>query len=263
MDNLRALVRAAEQLVAGGEPAGLATVVRVEGSSYRRPGARAIFDSRGVQFGVLSGGCLERDLSERAAAVLERGETMTVVYDESADDPVFGLGLGCGGTVEIRLEPLAPALPALRHELETRPPPLLVVFGESRGAAPLVRLAERVGYDVTVVERAAEAEFRAAAGCHAVVMTHHLERDLAIVRRLLAAEVAYVGVLASRGRAERLTRALAADAPPGAGPDPRLHTPVGLDLGAEGPEEIAVAIMAELIGMRAGRLRDGSRPAAR
>jgi len=92
-----------------GEPAVLATVTRVAGSTYRRPGARMLFTAQGASVGLISGGCLEADLAERAGAVLRSGSAETVVYDmRSPDDVVWGLGLGCVGEVRVLLERLTP-----------------------------------------------------------------------------------------------------------------------------------------------------------
>ena len=79
---------------ARGEPAVLATVVQVAGSAYRRPGARMLFASGDRRIGLVSGGCLEEDLAERAAGLGTGDDPLTVVYDmRSPDDIVWGLGL--------------------------------------------------------------------------------------------------------------------------------------------------------------------------
>lgn len=94
------------------QPAVLATVVRVEGSAYRRPGARMLIAADGTSTGMVSGGCLETDLAERARAVLRERRPRTVVYDmRSPDDIVWGLGLGCAGQVRVLLEALDPDSP--------------------------------------------------------------------------------------------------------------------------------------------------------
>lgn len=96
-----------------GRSAVLATVVRVAGSTYRRPGARMLFPSGASPVGFVSGGCLEADLAERARIVLESGTAQTVVYDmRSPDDIVWGLGLGCAGEVRVLLERLSPGADA-------------------------------------------------------------------------------------------------------------------------------------------------------
>jgi xanthine dehydrogenase accessory factor len=87
-------------------PAALATVVSVEGSSYRRPGARMLISESGETTGVLSGGCLERDVCERAQKVMRSGLPVVVRYDTTnKDDIVWGLGLGCNGIVDVLIEP--------------------------------------------------------------------------------------------------------------------------------------------------------------
>jgi xanthine dehydrogenase accessory factor len=86
--------------------AALATVVRVDGSAYRRPGVRMFITETGQTTGVLSGGCLERDICERAAKVIGTGEPIVVRYDTTSnDDIVWGLGLGCNGVVDVLIEP--------------------------------------------------------------------------------------------------------------------------------------------------------------
>lgn len=92
---------------AGGLRMALATVVGVEGSAYRRPGARMLIKETGETTGTISGGCLERDAVERAAAVAESRSARIVEYDTRGDeDIVWGLGLGCNGVVRVLLESL-------------------------------------------------------------------------------------------------------------------------------------------------------------
>jgi xanthine dehydrogenase accessory factor len=89
-----------------GESAALATVVYVAGSSYRRPGARMLVSESGETTGVLSGGCLERDVAERALKVMSTGKPTVVRYDSTfEEDVIWGLGLGCNGIVDILIEP--------------------------------------------------------------------------------------------------------------------------------------------------------------
>ena len=84
----------------------VATVVKVSGSTYRRPGARVLITGEGTQTGLISGGCFESELMERAIRAIETGKPATVTFDTtSADDLIFGLGLGCTGVAHILLEP--------------------------------------------------------------------------------------------------------------------------------------------------------------
>src|SRR2546428_3681118 len=97
------LLEAIRQARAAGEPAALATVVRVKGSAYRREGTRMFVRHDRSFECALSGGCLDRDVAEAASRVIATGEPITMSYD-LADDSVWGLGIGCSGAVDIRSE---------------------------------------------------------------------------------------------------------------------------------------------------------------
>jgi xanthine/CO dehydrogenase XdhC/CoxF family maturation factor len=330
--------------VEAGRRAAIATVVRIQGSAYRRPGAKLLVREDGGTSGSVSGGCLEADVRERALVVLREGTPRLLHYDTGSDDrTVFGLGLGCNGAVDIFVqaatrpaflesarriqgplageEPIAistvlegryeghvlvltsdgaahgstgePALDRtlaasaddlLRrgettvHEIATvqvftevlRPPPHLVVFGAGDDAIPLARYARDAGFRVTLVdhrpaslsterfpgevrrferrpEDGAAASLPLGPGACAVVKTHSLGNDREWIRRLIGTEVAYIGVLGPRARVDEILRQL------GAASDGRVFGPVGLDLGAEGPEQVALSIVAELLTIRSGR----------
>jgi xanthine/CO dehydrogenase XdhC/CoxF family maturation factor len=107
MNELQAIVDAYIAARARGEHLALATVVSVEGSAYRRPGARMLITESGQTTSTISGGCLESDVMERAAQVMETGTALVVEYDTRGDeDIVWGLGLGCNGVVRVLLESL-------------------------------------------------------------------------------------------------------------------------------------------------------------
>ena len=155
----------------------------------------------------------------------------------------------------------------------SEPPPRLVIFGAGHDAQPLAQQAWTVGFDVTVVDvregflagrfpgatlvAAHFSEFadRVPLGprSYVVIMNHHLERDRESLRFALASPAPYLGVLGPRSRFQKLLVALANEQPP---PRPaslaRVRSPVGLALGAETPEEIAVSILAEILAIRRG-----------
>src|SRR5918999_3948896 len=99
MNEVRALVEAFDEANKRGERCALATVVSVEGSSYRRPGARMLVCEGGRTTGTISAGCLEPDVAEHARRVIETGAAKLVEYDttSTSDEIVWGLGLGCNG----------------------------------------------------------------------------------------------------------------------------------------------------------------------
>jgi len=103
---------------AAGQPATLATLVRVEGSSYRRPGARLLVLPEGKRIGSISGGCLDEDVLERADRVLRTGEAELATYNTAEEnDLLWGVGTGCDGTVSILLEYIPAERPLWLTEL--------------------------------------------------------------------------------------------------------------------------------------------------
>ena len=279
LDRLRlALVDAADR----GEPVLLATIADVDGSTYRGVGARMIVRADGSTVGAVSGGCLEADIIARTPDVLASGKPELVRYDTRAsDDVVLGLGLGCQGVIDLQLEPLSGS--ALHEaiarlaELRARSAVRLLVCGAGTDAIPVVRLASMVGWLVTVVdhrpsfvtrERFPEADRVVCVNATrdagslaqsveldgitaAVVMAHAATHDRGWLHALLGAgTLRYLGVLGPRRR----TLELLEDAPGvvrGEIPS-SVHAPVGLDLGAETPEEIALAIVSEIAAVLAG-----------
>src|SRR5918998_3826331 len=110
MNEVRALVEAFDEANKRGERCALATVVSVEGSSYRRPGARMLVCEGGTSTGMISAGCLEADVIEHAKRVIRTGKAVLVEYNtaSTSDEMAWGLGLGCNGIVRVLVEPLSP-----------------------------------------------------------------------------------------------------------------------------------------------------------
>src|SRR5438045_2131676 len=107
MNELQAIVRAWEQAQANDERTALATVISVEGSAYRRAGARMLIRDNVTTVGSISAGCLEADVIERARQVMRDGRSAIVQYDtRGSEDIVWGLGLGCNGVVRVLIENL-------------------------------------------------------------------------------------------------------------------------------------------------------------
>src|SRR5215213_3797923 len=101
MNEVRALVEAFDAANAGGERCALATIVSVDGSSYRRPGARMLVSEAGASTGTISAGCLEGDVIEHCREVIEAAEPKLLEYDtgSTGEEMPWGLGLACGGIV--------------------------------------------------------------------------------------------------------------------------------------------------------------------
>ena len=107
MKELRDIVKSFDLAQAGGKRAALATVVHIEGSSYRQPGARMLVTEDGMLTGAISGGCLEGDALRKALLVIVNNAPMLVTYDTNdEDDAKIGIGLGCNGVIQILIEPI-------------------------------------------------------------------------------------------------------------------------------------------------------------
>ncbi len=309
-----------------GDASVLVTLVRVEGSSYRRTGARLLIAANGEYAGSISGGCLEAEVIRKAQwlvrdgrAVVERYSTM---FDDTAEIPY---GLGCGGTVDLLIEPantpecialvnamevslrgerarvvtwLPGAGEPLRREIATEQgfvlfrsagesdiatevyaeqlesPQRLFVFGAGDDAQPMVRLAALLGWSVTVVDgraqqaraqRFPEAERVICAAVledlkvgerdAVVLMTHSYEQDRGWLTAVLPHTPRYLGLLGSRHRSALLvTEAAAMLQWPLERACAGLFAPVGLDLGGDGAEAIALAAVAEIQACCEGKL---------
>jgi xanthine dehydrogenase accessory factor len=144
MNEVRALVEAFDEANKRGERCALATLVSVEGSSYRRPGARMLVCEGGTNSGTISAGCLESDVIEHAKRVIKAEVAKLVEYNtaSTSDEMAWGLGLGCNGVVRVLVEPLAPGslyIEALRRSREASAAPMLVatVYQHTPSVSPV------------------------------------------------------------------------------------------------------------------------------
>jgi len=298
----------------------LGTVYRTEGPCYRKAGAMMLFNSLGQQFGMLSGGCLESDIQQHARRVMQTGQAMTLYYDGSDEDDLsFQLGIGCGGTVYILLQPINAKLdylqldqlylnlkerkaaryqqripdqqgiPAARfitvedqsdlnqprsdlkqHDEENwlttnlLPPPHLLVIGGGIDARPVISLASELGWHTSLWDpRPANGrrEFfmradhilegseeilgdyvRSHRVDGAVIMSHNVALDAAALAILQDSPLKYLALLGPDNRRQKVLRQAGLTEETLNLP---LAGPAGLDLGAELPEEIALAILSE------------------
>jgi xanthine dehydrogenase accessory factor len=248
----------AHQLRSQRVPFALATVVRAVRPTSGRPGYSAIIREDGTHVGWVGGACTEHLLVSEAQAALRAGvpRLLRVSPDPESSPPAEGVvnrAMMCrsGGTVEIFIEP-------------NLPKPTLLIVGDSPVATSLTALGPLLGYRVVLVAPGAEAsempdadEFvsdlasipeHLTSDTYAVVasMGKYDESGLAPIVR---ASVAFVGLVASRTRARSVFAALKSDGA-AAAQIARVRNPVGIDLAASTPEEIALSIMAEIIRVR-------------
>jgi len=335
----------------------LATVVHVDGSSYRRPGAKMLITEDGQITGSISGGCLEGDALRKALLVMMQQKSSLVTYDTNdEDDAKLGLGLGCNGIIQVLIEPIDITKPnnpiqflkairstrqqnilitlfSLQNKREAQygtcvlvaedgsisgdisilrnnlledareallnnhsffknyatenndltafielvnPPVSIVVIGAGNDVVPLVKMADILGWETTVVDgRPDQAKKdRFVSGCQVIVskpenvlkqlniddqtvfllMTHNYNYDLAMLRVLLTKKVRYIGSLGPRKKLDRMLDELNEEGITVTDKQRSvIYGPVGLDIGADTPEEIALSVLAEIKAVLSSR----------
>jgi xanthine dehydrogenase accessory factor len=224
------LIRAG-QLASERRPFALATVVRVARPASARPGDHAIVTPDGAIEGWVGGACSEPTVIEEALAALGDGGPRMVVVEG---------GCASEGRVEVLVEPRVPA-------------PEIVVIGDSPAAATLRRLVPEIGWRVADEVKP---------GAEAVVVATMGRGDDAALAAALATDARYVGLVASGRRAANVMADLR-ERGLGEAELARVHSPAGLDLGSSTQEEIAVAILAQLIAWRHTRETPSTPPAER
>jgi xanthine dehydrogenase accessory factor len=243
-----------------GEPAALVTIVSTTGSTPQRIGAKMLVFADGRIVGTIGGGCYENDAFGKAReAILNRKPQL--VHYELDDDFAQETGLICGGQMDVYIEPIEPS-------------PELYIIGAGHVGFHLARVAQEVGFNVHVVddrEKFANADrFPTAAEivvedipawiarahlpphAYAVIVTRGHTNDLEALRALAPRELRYLGLIGSRAKVARIYEELAKDHMPAEALS-RVHAPIGLDIGAVTPQEIAVSILAELIAVKHGK----------
>ena len=243
-----------------GEAAALVTIVSTRGSTPQRVGAKMLVFADGRIVGTIGGGCYENEAFWKARdAIADRKPQ--ILHFELSDDFAQETGLICGGQMDVYIEPIEPS-------------PEIYIIGAGHVGFHLARLAHEVGFRVHVVddrEKFANSErfpnavevvvddiptwvARANLPPHAyaVIVTRGHTNDLEALRALAPHELRYLGLIGSRAKVARIFDALRADR---VLDDhlTRVHTPIGLDIGAVTPQEIAVSILAELIAVKHGK----------
>jgi xanthine dehydrogenase accessory factor len=236
------------------------TIVRSSGSTPQRTGAKMLVFADGRTIGTIGGGCYENDALGRAREAIASGRAALVKYDLN-DDFAQESGLICGGQMEVYIDPIAPA-------------PALYVIGAGHVGWHLARAAADAGFRIHVIddrEKFANADrFPAAENievddiaawldradlpptAYVVIVTRGHTHDFDALRALAARDLRYLGLIGSRAKVARVFDALRAEGMP-VECLARVHAPIGLDIGAITPAEIAVSILAELIAIRHGK----------
>jgi xanthine/CO dehydrogenase XdhC/CoxF family maturation factor len=297
------------RLLQSGESFALATVVFVDGSAYRRPGARMLIDEQGNWWGGISGGCLEGDLLKKAQLAMRQQTIKNITYDTREDDPFqLGVGLGCQGLIEIIIDPIRAHLFDVANQLlaclesgrthvmqstwdddffemkevadqagsfvQTDAKQVFIeripantriwIVGNQFDANSLIQLCHQLAWEIhwvgntlkmkseirdlvkAVYDWSDELPFRSQ-DC-LVLMTHDFDRDVTfLASKFPLNDWSYVGILGPTKRMDRIVKQIPALQVN------LLASPIGLDIGAEGPDEIAVSIVSEILALKNGR----------
>jgi len=249
-----------EEIVAlrhGGRRAALATIVVRKGSTPRRDAAKMLVLEDGTQLGSVGGGCVEADVCREALSVIRLERPKLLSFDLTETDAEES-GLLCGGVLEVYVEPILP------H-------PVLVIFGAGHVGQAVAAVASPIGFKVAIaddrIKYCNRERFPTAQALYVqpwdellesvpvtdstylLIATRGHNYDLACLRFALQTPARYIGLLGSRRKTRLLYETLEAE-----GVDPtqfeRVFAPVGIEIGSETPEEIAISVAAELVAVR-------------
>ena len=253
---MKSIYQALSELEKNNEAAALCTVVKSEGSTPRHVGSKMLVYPDGKFIGTVGGGELENRVIKAAHEALKSGDAQTLAYTMS--DPKRGDPGVCGGNVEVFVEPILP-------------PALIVIIGAGHVGKAVAHLAKWLGFRVALSDDRAEFcnpeavpnadayypipmadlanQLKVTPQTYIVVTSRGSSVDAVGLPSLLDSNAAYIGVIGSKRRWLTTVKALKEN---GVADEKiaRVHSPIGLELNAETPEEIAVSIMAEIMMLK-------------
>jgi len=245
------------QLRREGRRGAVATITNVRGSIPSFQTAKMLVRDDGSFAGTVGGGCVEAEVWQAAREVMEEEKPRTLTFNLN-NNPKYDTGLVCGGTLEIFIEPVLP-------------PALLYIFGAGHVAYNLYKVATIAGFDVVVVDdreayanrlrfpdareviaedfEVALARIDPSESAHIVIVTRGHRDDMRVLRWALNTRARYLGMIGSRRKTISIYKELEKE---GIATEKfaHVHAPVGLEIGAVTPAEIAVSIVAEMIAVR-------------
>jgi len=243
-----------------GKPAALVVIIKTKGSTPRKAGAKMIVLKDGKTIGTMGGGDLEKRVIEEAMKALRQGEPRIASF--TLDIEKGKLDMMCGGELDVYIEPILPD-------------DKLIIFGAGHITRVLAPLMQMVGFQVSVVDDSPELlqkdefleiedlrlmdmeesakELLPGPNAYIVLLSRGFSRDEAILRQLIQKDFKYIGMI---GSMKKITTMLENLQKQGISNEAftKLQAPIGLDIGGETPEEIAISIAAEMIAVKKGKL---------
>ena len=240
-----------------GRKGAVATITNVRGSIPSFQTAKMLVRDDGSIFGTVGGGCVEAEVWQAAREVMESEKPKSLTFNLN-NNPSHDTGLVCGGTLEVFVEPILPVAE-------------LYLFGAGHVAQSVAKVASMAGFDVTVVDDRdayanrerfpmarqviaeefdkALARINPGENSYLVIVTRGHRDDMRILRWAVETPARYIGMIGSKRKVISIYKELEKEGVPASRFD-RVNAPVGLEIGAVTPEEIAVAIVAELIAVK-------------
>jgi xanthine dehydrogenase accessory factor len=240
-----------------GRRGALATIINVRGSIPSFNTAKMLVRDDGSIVGTIGGGCVEADVWQAAREVMQQEKPRTLTFNLN-QNPKYDTGLVCGGTLEVYVEPILPISQ-------------LYIFGAGHVAHNVYKVARLAGFDVTVIddrdayanrERFPDAreviaeDFELALtkvepteSAYIVIVTRGHRDDMRVLRWAVQTSARYIGMIGSKRKVISIYKELENEGLPKHLFD-KIQAPIGLDIGAVTPEEIAIAIVAEMIALK-------------
>jgi xanthine dehydrogenase accessory factor len=239
-----------------GQRGALATIVHTNGSIPSYESSRMLVGEDGTIAGTIGGGCVEADVWAAAREVMEREAPRKMVFNLN-HEASYDNGLICGGTLEVFVEPILPQ-------------PIAYLFGGGHVSMAVAKSASTAGFGIVVIDdreqfanrerfpmadrvitsfEEAFTQIRPNASSYLIIVTRGHKQDMRVLSWAVRTDARYIGMIGSKRKVLSTYKALEAE---GFGPEEfeRVFAPMGVDIGALSPEEIAVSVTAELVAVR-------------
>jgi len=256
MKNSITIWQSLSEISATGTAAALVTVVATKGSTPRETGAKMIVKGDGSIVGTIGGSVVEAKVIEEARKVIARNKACRVTYDLNDPDKK-STGMICGGQMEFFIEPVSSG-------------PRLLIFGGGHVGLAVARLSSLLGYSHVIFEERQEftttdrfpnaseiisgsysdiaESFNISATDYIIIVTHSHDCDAQVLRAVSGKNYGYLGMICSKKKRKEIFQKLIDEGFSGKELE-QIHAPIGLSIGAKSPAEIAVSIMAEIVGV--------------
>ncbi|MFC1971197.1 XdhC family protein [Chloroflexota bacterium] len=246
------------KIMRAGEEAALVTVVKSSGSTPREEGSKMLVRTDGNILGSIGGGVIESHVCKKAREVIEKGKPLKLLAGLNGNEYGGGETVICGGQMEVFIEPIIP-------------PPGLFIFGGGHIALPLSRIAKISGFRVVLIDDRAEfansqrfpeadliiaehydkafSTLKIGESSYIVIITRGHKYDEQVLKLSLGTRAGYIGMIGSRKKIDTIYSHLLDE---GVSQEQinKVHAPIGIDINAETPEEIAISIIAEVIKVK-------------